>query len=251
MEQVPLKSKRIGDLIAENYVHAYVLFYFGIKFFEYSTYTLEQVCIQKGLRLEQVVKELESPTHVQEADLPLMSYPLDLIIEYLKHAHFIFIKHKLPYMASLVEGFQAQHADYIAVERDLKVVFPLFVEDFIHHIYQEEDTLFSHIRLLERASKGKYNPARLFYMLEKSSLQKFANEHEAHDDEMKGIRKIAKDYIVDGNTPLHVKVIYNELKDFEKSLVVHARIENEILFPKAMTLENKVKQTYFEKTKWN
>lgn len=251
MEQVPLKDKRIGDLIEENYVHAYVLFYFGIKFFEYSTLTLEQVCIQKGLRLEQVIKELESPKHVQENDLPLISYPLDLIIEYLKHAHFIFIKHKLPYMASLVESFKAEHRDYTSVERDLKVVFPLFVEDFIHHIYQEEDTLFSYIRLLERALKGKYNPARLFYMLEKSSLQKFAGEHEAHDDEMKGIRKIAKDYFVDSNTPLHVKVMYSELKNFEKNLIVHARIENEILFPKAMTLENKVKLAYFEKTKWN
>lgn len=251
MEEMPLKSKRIADLIEENYVHAYVLFYFGIKFFEYSTSTLEQVCTEKGLRLEQVIKELECPTHVQEAELPLMSYPIDLIIEYLKHAHFTFIKYKLPYMASLVEGFQANHAEYISIERDLKVVFPLFVEDFIHHIYQEEDTLFNYIRILERASKGKYNPSRLFYMLEKNSLHKFANEHEVHDDEMSGIRKIAKDYSVDKNTPLHVKVLYNELKEFEKNLVIHARIENEILFPKAMTLENTVKKVYFERAKWN
>ncbi len=251
MEQVPLKNKRIGDLVDENYVHAYVLFYFGIKFFEYSELTLEQVCLQKGLRVEQVSKELESHTHVQETDIPLISYPIDLIIEYLKHAHFIFIKHKLPYMAGLVQSFQAKHAEYVTVERDLKTVFPLFVEDFIHHIYEEEDTLFSYIRILERASKGSYNPSRLFYLLEKNSLQKFANEHEAHDDEMEGIRRITKNYAMDSHTPLHVKVLYSELQEFEKNLIVHARIENEILFPKAMSLENRVKLAYFEKAKWN
>src|SRR5687768_18003330 len=47
-------------------------------------------------------------------------------------------KHKLPYIARLVDSFKANHDDYFTVERDLKMVFPLFVEDFIQHIYQEE-----------------------------------------------------------------------------------------------------------------
>jgi regulator of cell morphogenesis and NO signaling len=251
MEQLSWKNRRIGELVEENYVHAYVLFYFGIKFYEFSELTLEQVCLKKGLRFEQVLKEMESPSMTQETDLPLTSYPIDLIIEYLKHAHFIFIKHKLPYMAGLVESFHTEHENYLGVERDLKVVFPLFVEDFIHHIYEEEDTLFSYIRTLERAVKGSYNPTRLFYLLERNSLHKFASEHEAHDDEMAGIRRITKDYKVGAKTPLHIKVLYNELKEFEKNLIIHARIENEILFPKAMALENKVKKLYFEKIKFN
>jgi regulator of cell morphogenesis and NO signaling len=41
------------------------------------------------------------------------------------------------------------------------------------------------------------------------------------------------------------------LKEFEKSLITHARIENEILFPKAMSLENKVKKALEEISKWN
>src|SRR5687768_13036564 len=131
MNKIALKDKLIAELVDQNYVHAYVLFYFGITFYENSEYTLEQVCIKRGLRIEQVVRELESPNHLLEADLPLVSYPIDLIIEYLKHSHFLFIKHKLPYIARLVESFKAQHDDYLQVERDLKMVFPLFVEDFI------------------------------------------------------------------------------------------------------------------------
>jgi regulator of cell morphogenesis and NO signaling len=251
MEKVSLKNKRISELVDLNYVHAYVLFYFGIRFFEYSEFTLDQVCEQRGLKVDQVVKELESPTHLQEADLPLVSYPVDLIIEYLKHSHFLFIKHKLPYIVRLVESFKANHEEYLPIERDLKLIFPLFVEDFIAHIYEEEDTLFTYIKTLERASHGKYIPSKLYYMMEKNSVQKFAMEHESHDDEMTGIRKITKDYTLGNDAPLHVKVIYNELKSFEKSLITHARIENEILFPKAMALENKVKKNFFEKIQYN
>ena len=251
MSKVALKDTRISELVDRNYVHAYVLFYFGIRFYEYSELTLDQVCQQRGLKVDQVIREMEAPSHLQEADLPLVSYPTDLIIEYLKHSHFLFIKHKLPYIARLVESFKANHEDFRTVERDLKIVFPLFVEDFIAHIYEEEDTLFSYIQALERAAKGRYLPTKLYYLMEKNSVQKFAMEHEAHDDEMEGIRNITKDYTLTPQAPLHVKVLYNELKGFEKSLITHARIENDILFPKAMALENKVKTSFFEKAKLN
>ena len=87
--------------------------------------------------------------------------------------------------------------------------------------------------------------------MERYSLQKFAVEHEAHDDEMVGIRKLTRDYSIKDETPLHVKVIYSELTGLEKSLKVHARIENEILFPKAMILENKLKKAFLERVKYN
>lgn len=252
MDKLALKYRRIGDIVEQDNVRAQVLFYFGIRFYEYSEHTLEQVCLEKGLKLEQVVRELESPgQNFREADLPLISYPVDLIIEYLKHAHFLFVKHKLPYIGRLVEHFKPEAPEYEAVAKDLKILFPLFIEDFIHHIYEEEDTLFKYIKALDRAATGKYNPARLYFMMEKHSLQRFAMEHEAHDDEMEGIRKITKDYAVNAGTPLHVKVIYKELQQFEKSLQTHARIENEILFPKAMALESKVKAAFAEKIKNN
>ena len=251
MDKFALKNTPIQELVDKNYVHGYVLFYLGIRFYEYSELTLAQVCAQRGLKLEQIVKELEAPSHLEEADLPLISYPIDLIIEYLKHSHFLFIKHKLPYIARLVESFKAQHDDYLQVERDLRMVFPLFVADFIEHIYKEEDTLFHYILALEKASKGKFSPGQLYYLMEKNSVQKFAMEHEAHDDEMEGIRKITKDYQLLNRAPLHVKVIYNELKDFEKSLITHARIENEILFPKAMAIESKVRKCFFDVTRFN
>jgi regulator of cell morphogenesis and NO signaling len=251
MGEIALKDKRISELVDQNYVHAYVLFYFGIRFYEYSEHTLEQVCKERKLKVEQVIRELESPTYLKEAELPLISYPIDLILQYLKHSHFLFIKHKLPYIARLVESFKANHDDYQVIERDLKIVFPLFVEDFIQHIYEEEDTLFSFIQTLEKAARGKYIPTKLYWLMEKNAMQRFAIDHEAHDDEMQGIRRITKDYSVTPECPLHIRVLYNELKEFERSLITHARIENEILFPKAMALENEVKKMLAERVKLN
>lgn len=251
MNSKELKDKLIAELVEENYVHAFVLHYFGIRFDEYPVETLEEVCKARGLRLDQVIKELEQPSYIHESELPLITYPVDLILEYLKHAHYLFIKHKLPYIATLVDRFTAEHPAYALIEKDLKTVFPLFVADFIQHIYEEEDTLFTYIRTLDKAAVGKFIPTKLYYQLEKCSIHKFAMEHEVHDDEMRGIRKLTRDYSLPFEAPLPIKVLYNELKSLEHSLKVHARIENEILFPKAMMLENKVRQLFEERTKLN
>ena len=210
-----LTSKKITDIVDENYVHASVLYYFGIEFYQYTEDTLEQVCLEKGLNPDSVIRELEKST-VCDEEVQLEAFPTDLIIEYLKHAHFVFIKRKLPYIAKLIESFEPDHKAYNSIAKDLKFVFPLFVEDFIHHVYMEEDTLFDYIKQLTSFSDSKKGLGKIYYQMEKHSLQKYAVEHEEHDDEMRGIRRITNNYTCDSDDPLHIRVVYAELQAFEK-----------------------------------
>ncbi len=251
MDLTALKDKRIAQLVEENHLHAYVLYFYGIRFTDYSEHTLEQVCSERGLRVEQVIKDLEAQARSPQTQPPLNTYPLELVLEYLRHAHHQFIKEKLPYIARLVADFECEAEAWQPLKRDLKVVFPLFMEDFIHHIYEEEDSLFTYIQALDQASKGKYHPGKLYYLLERHSVQRFALDHEAHDDEMEGIRQITNNYTLPPEAPLSVKVIFRELKDFEQSLIIHARVENEILFPRALALEACVKQLFFDRCRHN
>ncbi len=247
-----LIHKKIEELIGGNLVFASVLYYFGIKFYEYSDKTLEQVCVEKQLNVNTVIRRLESVEKGQQADqLKLNSYPIDLIIEYLKHNHYIFIKQKLPFIARLVEGIKSNESEGFAYMEDLKLVFPLFVEDFIQHIYHEEDTLFTYILNLNKALSGHYNPSHLYYQMERHSIQKYAMDHDAHDDEMQGIREITKNYKTQTDCKLQIKVLIAELKSFEKELIIHANVENEILFPKALKLEQQVKTKFAERIGMN
>lgn len=244
-----IEQQKIEELVDNNYIYASVLYYFGIEFYNYSDLTLEQACQKKGLNIKSVIRKLESPIECNDK-FEIAQLPIELIIEYLKHTHFIFIKQKLPYMGHLIANL-ATKSEYHNIAKDLKFVFPLFVEDFIHHIYQEEDTLFNYISRLDSFKKGKGQLSHLFLDMEKNSLSLFASEHEEHDDEMVGIRNITNDYNVGKNAPLHLKVIYAELESLEKDLQVHARIENEILFPKALMLEKEVSGLMKDKIRYN
>lgn len=244
--------RKIEDLVGENLIFASVLYYFGIKFFDYSEKTLKQVCDERKLDIQKVIKSLESIQKGSPQDnIKLVSYPLELIIEYLKHTHYLFIKQKLPFIARLLENMDGTRFQGSNFVEDLKLVFPLFVQDFIVHIYEEEDTLFNYILNLKKALQGEINPSVIYYQMEKHSIQKYAMEHELHDDEMQGIRKITQNYQSHNSDDLPLRVLISELEDFDKELVIHANVENNVLFPKAMQLEGDVKKWIADKIKFN
>jgi regulator of cell morphogenesis and NO signaling len=245
---VEICDKKINDLVGENYVYASVLYYFGIQFYNYSEQTLDQACKDRGLNTAHVIHSLESINQVEKPQLALSSLPVDLVVAYLKHTHFTFIKQKLPYIVSMIGHLDSRQTP---IAKDLQLLFPLFVEDFIHHIYEEEDTLFNYIMLLHQAANRKYNPGQLYFEMEKHSIQKYAVEHETHDDEMIGIREITDHYAIGTHTSLHIKVLFAELKDFENELRTHAKVENDILFPKSLSLEKEVKWMLGQKIKFN
>ncbi|MBY0424173.1 MAG: iron-sulfur cluster repair di-iron protein [Cytophagales bacterium] len=242
-----MKKKKIEDLVGENYVFAAVLHYFGIEFYNYSDKTLEQVCNEKGLNSQKVISQLESIESLSSEDLHLEQFPTELIIEYLKHAHHIFVKQRLPYIAGLIQSFEPEDIELALIAKDLKFVFPMFVQEFIYHLYEEEDTLFRYIHELNK-SKTDYS---VYSLLELNSIQKYAHDHHSHDDEMEGLKAITAHASNKITQDLHLKVIYAELEQLEKELKLHARIENEILFPKALQLERELALSVQKKVSLN
>lgn len=235
-----LKQRTINQLVGDNHVFASVLHYFGIAFYDYSEKTLEQACADKNLDAAVVVRHLEdSAQDKNEARFPFNELPLELVLEYLIHKHHYFVKMKLPFIGQLIYNLSATTHPTLA--RDLKFVFPVFVEDFIHHIYEEEDTLFKYIKTLlkvkQNCGTGAY---RLLGAAPEPRINRFALDHDLDEDEMKGFRDITDNYSLCHDESLHVRVIYTELRQLEEELKLHARVENTILFPKALSLEQDV-----------
>ena len=247
-----LLKKSINDLVTENHTRASVLYYFGVRFYDYNTETLEEVCSNHGLKSASVIKAMELVNdNNQTTQKQLQALPVELMVEYLKHAHYIFVKKRIPYVAQLIDGITEVDFRYKTLSNDLKSVFPLFVQDFIEHIYEEEDTFFSYVSQLSRFLKDDVPSSEVFYLMEKYSVKEFALDHEVHDNEMEGFRKFTNNYSYCDEADLHIKVLYSELERLEKDLILHAKIENEILFPKALQLERLVKLKFHDLSKSN
>ena len=234
-----LNEKKISDLIHDDYQYAKVLNSFGIDFYKHYDENLIDLCDSKGISSGKVLGYRNS---LHESNLLaneyLKSSPVNLVIEFLKDNHNYFIKNKLPYLHNLINNLN-DNKHQTNFSKDLKFIFPIFFEDFVEHIYEEENHFFNYIYELFNADQGRINSASLIFMIKKFSIKKILNDHINEDSEMAGIRGITKNYSYRNIKDLHLKVIFQELKEFDEELTVHSYIENNILFPKAFELEKK------------
>ena len=225
-------DKSIGSLVEENFIYARALHYLGIAFFEYEDKDLRDISIEKGLSCQQIVKCFYDFDNKQSCSYnELERYPLPYVIAYLRHSHFMFIKEKLPFIDFLLENYP--NNDLV----DLKVIFPVFVENFVHHIHEEEDVVFKYVdTLISIIQKKPSNILSLYFPHLRFTLQDFQNEHLA-EDETGQLRDFIDNYTA---KDLHGKIIIQELKSFDREVLYHAAIENEIFFKKALKTESKV-----------
>ena len=216
--------------------------HFGIGFYDYQEQSFAEMCIKKGLKPELVVASLEDVIEDDYEHLQyLMSLPVDLVIIYLKHRHYFFIKQTLPYLAKLINCYPTNKE--ISIINEIQLVFPLFVEDFIRHMHEEESSTFHHILEIDRALKGEIIFSKIFFGLKTNSIKTMTDEHSVQDDVMLAIRELTNNYALEKDSPVLLKVVYSELQSFEKHLIIHSRIENEVLFPKALLLEKELNKT--------
>ena len=234
-------EKTIREVVNENYVYARALHYLGIEFFENPDRTLKDICRERGLQRNQVIKSFyEFDSCHRFTFKQLEAYPLPLLTEYLKHAHHVFIKDKLPYIVHLAKALRENSG--------LHSLLPEFVEDLIRHIYEEEDTTFKYIQLLLNIERGKEKaPFSKMLQYEQFSL-KDEYDHHQEDDELEAIRTIIT--TID-NQSLHGKILVSELKAFDREMIYHAEIENNIFFPKAIQLERSVRTKLLGLSKLN
>ena len=223
-------EKTIGQVVDENYVYARALHYLGIDFFEAPNRKLKEICEERGLNRQLVIKTFYSFDSCHRFSFKeLEKYPLELLTEYLKHAHHIFIKDKLPYIVHLVRKWNK--------DGELKSLLPEFVEDFIRHIYEEEDTTFQYIELLCDSKIGCAKaPANLITRFRNYSLREEFEVHQ-EEDEFGAIRALAATI---EPKDLHDRVLLHEIKAFDREMIYHAEIENHIFFPKAIELEDTI-----------
>jgi regulator of cell morphogenesis and NO signaling len=234
-----LEKLTLAELIESNYRYAHVLDRFGIPFYHFPQLTLQQVCQQQGLRLLPLIRSLLSLSDASYSFQQLQGLSLDLVVEYLRASHSQYTKYTLPYFIRMVNGLDSH---FHSLARDFQLLVPLFAEDFIHHIHQEEDKLFYYVLQLYRAQREGLGLTELAWKMESLSIQHFASEHETHDDEMQGIRELTQQYQLPDDAPLLWRVLYAELASFEAELKAHAYIENYLLFPRALQLEAEVKE---------
>jgi regulator of cell morphogenesis and NO signaling len=96
------------------------------------------------------------------------------------------------------------------------------------------------VRLAEAERDGSPAPAAPFGTIA-NPIRMMEMEHQAAGDLTASIRKLTSDFTPPADGCTTYKVTYKELEEFEADLHRHVHLENNILFPKALELESRLR----------
>ncbi len=200
--------------------------------------TLEQACAAANLRVDAVLHSLEG-TAPAAANQEWSESPLAALIAHIVDTHHNYVKSEVPRLESLIAkvcGVHGQnHPELLAVQK----VFRGLGAELSMHMMKEENILFPYITRMENAAhSGRPSAPPPFGSVE-NPIHMMMMEHDSAGDALRELRRLTTDYTPPSDACISYQTLYRALMDFEADLHQHIHLENNILFPRAVEMENK------------
>ena len=165
-------------------------------------------------------------------------YPIQTIIDYLQITHTFYIEKCLDEIALAIDKLSFTNDYGLYWSPVLTHTFSLYDQELRRHIKEEEDELFPYLSsLLNAKRKGSTN-----FSFERK--QKLINHLLNHNDDAEQKLRILIDLLESKSShfddQLALNMLITKLKTFERDLIIHAKIEDEVLLPKALLLEKEI-----------
>lgn len=226
-------SETVGQIAAKDMKKAELLKRLGIDFCCGGKKTIEEACLEKGLDVTRVKKELDETGKITDGvQLDFNSFTPSFLADYIVNVHHTYVNKNLPMISDLSAKVAQHHGPINPFLIEVaKAVNELNCE-LTTHMKKEEQVLFPAIKRLESGNgigNSFSSVAEPIYVMER--------DHDIAGDIMKEIRRLTDDYSVPQNACNSVKMLYHKLKEFENDLFQHIHLENNILFPKVIAME--------------
>jgi regulator of cell morphogenesis and NO signaling len=201
---------------------------------------LALACAQKGIDPGEVLAALSDATRAPEPAKDFKEATVSELISHIVRTHHAYVRRELPRLLPLAGRVAAKHGpghpEVIEIEAGLRQL----ANDLIFHLDKEEKILFPYIEALDQSrTQGASAPKACFATVE-SPIQSMLQEHEAAGALLDKMRTASRNFAPpEGACPTYVG-LYDGLDAFEKDLHRHVHLENNLLFPRAITLEQEI-----------
>ena len=195
----------------------------------------------KQIAVDDVLAALETAAG-STAALPVdwSQASLGALIEHIVSTHHAYVKSELPRLAALAQKVVNRHGDAQAHLSAMQSLLVLLDDELIHHLGKEEHVLFPYVAKLEASLKtGGANPEVCFGSVE-HPIAMMTSEHDAAGTMLAELRRLSDNYTTPVGACPTYHAYYDGLKEFEQDLHQHIHLENNILFPRAIAMEERV-----------
>ncbi|HRH40245.1 MAG TPA: iron-sulfur cluster repair di-iron protein [Pyrinomonadaceae bacterium] len=190
--------------------------------------------------LSQKLNQVLSAQSQNNTETPVQKQSLSALIDYILEKHHIFTKQELIRLKPLMEKVASKHGPNHEELLPLQNYFNELYDDLMPHMMKEENVLFPFIKQLEMADLHNLSSPKPPFGTVKNPVRMMLLEHDKDGGILRKMRETSKDYKVPEGVCPSFQALYFGLEELEKDLHRHIHLENNVLFPDAVELEQKV-----------
>ena len=204
--------------------------------------SIEDACSAAGIDPAILTERIQAVISQQdgvETDHPEDKKPVELI-GYIINKHHVFTAQEIERLTPLMAKVVDRHGDNHPELAELQTIFLELAGSLIPHMRKEEGVLFPYIQMLEAAATGLTPAPMSHFGTVQNPIRMMMSEHDTDGERLKTMRELTADYkLPDGACPSFT-ALYAGLEDLERDLHRHIHLENNVLFPAAAKLEERL-----------
>lgn len=221
---------KVGKIVSDDYRTARIFSNYGIDFCCKGGISLEEACKTNQVQLEAVVQALQEVDSTSSPDESWKTVNLSQLIDHILDKHHRYINETGPtllaYLLKISQVHGERHPELFQVHQ----LFHDSLSELAMHMKKEELILFPQIRKAEKTDYQAIDKEGLL-----GPIAQMEAEHSAEGDRFREISRLTNRYTTPADGCQTYRVAMQMLAAFEADLHRHIHLENNVLFPSALT----------------
>ena len=207
---------------------------------------LSDACARAGLPIATVLQRLEegeSDQKQRSSGAPQVEASgLTALIDHIITRHHGYVKQEIPRLQQLLKKVVAVHGTDHPELMVIQQNFQELAAEMTSHMMKEENVLFPYVVEMEQAVQQGKAPRRPMFGAIAKPIHMMELEHESSGDALKRMREASAGYAPPENACFSYRTLYAALAEFEADMHQHVHLENNILFPRAVRMEEQSRE---------
>jgi len=236
-----LAETPVRDLVLETPARARIFERLGIDYCCGGSQTLGDACKAANRSIGEVTAELKRvASSVAETDW--RNAPLADLAQHIIDKHHAFTQAEINRLTNLIVKVVTAHGAHHPELSRLQMIFAGLGEELSEHMRKEETLLFPYIAELEEAVRTGHRLREPMFGTVQNPIAAMTMEHEASAQALEKMREMTNGYAVPIEACASYRALYQALPALAADLHQHIHLENNILFPRAVELEDNFSQ---------